>query len=132
MRKFAVRNLLNGVLVPPRSLFDKLPLLRGYSYRLKNLKLFPIKPIGVSIQGLEDETWNDQGVLVNDRDFGEFLRDDLQIIDGEIEVIQSSNGRSIARIECFDASEWELSSDSPDVCNAITSAFGAEAEIFGE
>lgn len=77
---------------------------------------------------LEQNTWNEEGVLMNFVEFREFLRSSFQVIDGEIEVIDSLDCTSIVRIECFDASEWELASDSKEVCEAITTEFGAKSE----
>jgi len=128
MRKFVVRDLVNGVLVPLNSLFDRLPMLWRQSYRLRNLRLFSTQSIGASTLLLEKDTWNEDGVLMNFGDFCEFLHGSFQVIDGEIEVIDSLNCESIVRIECFDASEWELSTDSTEVCAAITTEFGGKSE----
>ena len=82
----------------------------------RNIKLHSGSPFGLRIPEFEKKTQEEPlGFCVNQSEFLRFLETSPQIIDGEIEAFSANNpAQRLFRLECFDASQWEIVTDSAD------------------
>ena len=68
----------------------------------------------------ENRTKSVDGLVLDSESFLRFASTDMQIIDGVIEVdVRLENGEAQLVVECIDATQWELSSESSEVMTMI-------------
>jgi hypothetical protein len=81
------------------------------------------KPFGMSAADFESATRTcSKGFIAADEEFRAFLKTDFQIVDGEIEAwAGESPGTCIMRIDCEDATQWEITTDVPELVEKLQS-----------
>lgn len=116
-----ITETLNGVLVPLRDLLHRLPLDQAKTIRLRDFRMHYGVPLGLGLQDFEEKTKSLDGIILDKESFTRFASAELQIIDGTIEVDLRIQDEDInLLIECIDATEWELSSESCEVLRLIS------------
>jgi hypothetical protein len=130
MKTFVVREKVDGVLVPLPKLMGKLPFLKADIWVFRDIQLQYGSPFGLSISEFEKRTrQTPNGFRVTATEFRRFLCTDFQIIDGYIEgvdVDQEASDDWLFQIECFDASEWDISVKSSHLAAALERVEGIE------
>jgi hypothetical protein len=113
---------INGVLVPLREVIYRLPIGQARTVRLRTFRMHYGQPFGLSLLEFEKRTQSDEGLVLDSDSFQRFAATEMQIIDGTIELdIKLQDCFAQLVVECIDASQWELSSESSDVIGMIKS-----------
>jgi hypothetical protein len=121
MYTFVVREMSCGVLLRLSGLIERIHLSDVSSWRFHWIQLHGCGfPFGMTFDEFEAASRVPGGLAVRDSEFRAFLNSDFQVIDGEIEAWSNDVPPiCLARIECFDSSEWELTTDIPEIASRI-------------
>jgi len=114
MRTVVVRKSKSGILLSLADLINRLQLKDITSWHLRDITLHGIgRPFGMNFDEFEAATrTNTDGFEVSPHEFQAFLESDLHVIDGVIEALSSYDPKAcVMRIECDDATQWELTTD---------------------
>lgn len=113
MHRFIVRETVGGILAPLAVLLKRLSFAQVSFWVFRNARLHSGQPLGHSIVEFERLSKEAVGIRVSGSEISQATGSNFQLIDGEIEgFAQETNATPLLRIECFDASEWEVSTDS--------------------
>jgi hypothetical protein len=112
-------------LLPLVSLVDQIGPLNVAFWRLRDIELIGSSlPLGLDYDHVKATSRNQpNGLEVSGQEFQEFLKGDFQIIDG---VIEAWSGKipatCILRLDCEDASQWEITTDQPEIASKLEQA----------
>jgi hypothetical protein len=112
MHKFIVREIVDGILVTLAVLLERLSFAQVSFWVFTNVRLHSGHPLGYSVVEFERMSAEPGGIPVPCSAISQVTAPDFQMIDGEIEgYAQGVNTKPLLRIECFDASQWEVTTD---------------------
>jgi len=105
-----------GVLIPLGEVVRGIPWRQAGRIRLHDFRLHVGRPLGMAAAEFEALTRTPGGLVLDGESFGRLVSTDMQIIDGMIEFDLVVDGTAARlTVECIDATQWEISSDSIDV-----------------
>jgi hypothetical protein len=121
MYTFVVREMSYGALLPLARLIERMHLSDVASWRFHWIDLHGGGcPFGMTFDEFEAASRVPDGLEVRDSEFRAFLNSDFQVVEGEIEAWSNDVAPiCLARIDCHDASEWELTTDIPEVASRL-------------
>ena len=126
MARFIVREFENRVLISLPSLIKRLPIPSPALWVFRDVKLNggPDKPFGFRVPEFESLTRErPNGFAASQESFDQFLKMDLQFLDGSIDVLaESPPHKPLLTIDCEDSTQWELSSHSEDLTRKLDEA----------
>jgi hypothetical protein len=71
---------------------------------------------GVAVNDLQELSRRlSDGFVLSNKDFQSFLKTDFQIVDGYIDGYGPGSQAPLFQIECVDAAQWEISTNSADI-----------------
>lgn len=119
MTKFIIREFVNGVLIPLRQVVHKLADVDYMFVVFRDVHFNSGRLLDIPVPEFERLSRDLVGGFVLARtDFDRVLHSEVQVLDGVIEFI-GSNGVIVLRLECMDASQWELTTDHNDVSTQL-------------
>jgi hypothetical protein len=121
MYTFVVREMSYGALLPFARPIERMHLSDVASWRFHWIDLHGGGcPFGMTFDEFEAASRVPGGLEVRDSEFRAFLNSDFQVVEGEIEAWSNDVAPiCLARIDCHDASEWELTTDIPEVASRL-------------
>ena len=125
MHIYIVNDKSFGTLIPLVQLIDRIGLKDVASWRLRDITLYGRGcPFGMNFNEFEAATRATlNGFEVSDQDFRTFLMLDFQIIDGEVDAWSGTEpAKCILRIDCEDATQWEIATDSLELISKLENA----------
>jgi len=115
MNPFIVRELVGGVLVSLACLLHKPFFLEASYVAFKVMRFNAGCILGIPVPDFERLSRDlSGGFIVSKQDLDKVLVSDVQLIDGIIEFVGAS-GAVLLTIECVDATQWELSTEFPEI-----------------
>ena len=111
----------SNLLLPISDLASRLSFIKIDLWAFRNIEIVYPLPFGLEVQVFERLSRELKlGFIVSDADFKLFLKKDYQIIDGIVEGYSGSitQGPYIS-IECFDTSEYDISTPSDDLASEL-------------
>lgn len=113
MHRFIVREVVGGILVPLAALLERLSFTQVSLWVFRHVELHSGQPLGYSVIEFERMSAEAAGIRVPCSAISQVTTPDFQMIDGEIEgFAQEVSTKPLLRIECFDASQWEVTTNS--------------------
>jgi hypothetical protein len=113
MHKFVVRELEGGILLPLAILFERLSFTGVSIWVFRNVRLHRGQPFGWSVLEFERMSAEPTGIHIPCSAISQDTGLDFQMIDGAIDGFAAEDKATpLLRIECFDASLWEVTTKS--------------------
>ena len=124
MPHFSIRHCPGGVLVSLKDVIANLGLSGWPSWRLFWIRFGPgTNPQGVTVFGMSLVECEDRTELspidVSWGGLSQFLMSDIQIVDGDVMATNPCDNSTVVRLECCDASYWDVFTDAPDVIERL-------------
>jgi hypothetical protein len=121
MYSFALREVRGGVLIPLRSVIERIPCDNVTHWRFRDITVNAGVPFGIPAPLFEERSRiSPDGVCVSTEEFSEFLQTDIQIIDGCIYGLSGAGARTpLFCIDCIDASQWEVTTEDESIANKL-------------
>lgn len=121
MYLFVLRDYQEGVLMSLPSVIKRVPCDKVTHWRFRDITVNEGLPFGIPAPLLEERSRiSPDGVCVSTEEFGEFLKTDIQIIDGCIYALSGANARtSLFCLDCVDASQWEATTEYESIANEL-------------
>lgn len=122
MQHFVINDMIHGALVPLNHILNIIHPEGADSWRLRDISLIGIaRPFGMDIdQFMSASRSAPLGISVSHDEFIHFLEAGAQIIDGEIQAWTGQpDPRLILIMDCQDASQWDIITDSPEVIRSL-------------
>ena len=132
---YIATDLVDGVLLPLRVLLERLRIPRIAFWVFRDARLHVLSademPFGMRPPEFERRTREPSGFRVTAEEFDGFLRVAVQFVDGTIQAFPVTDpSRCALLIECEDASQWVISTDSLEVEFALqNSGFERRTEL---
>lgn len=113
MHVFIVCEHVGGILVPLAVLLERLSFAQVSVWVFRHVRLHRGQPFGYSLVDFERMSAETAGIHIPCSAISQVTTPDFQMIDGEIHgFAQEVDTKPLLRIECLDASQWEVSTDS--------------------
>jgi hypothetical protein len=115
MNRYVIREYESGtrrVLLALPKLIERLALTQVMFWAFRQITFTCASPFfGIPVPNVEKlSSALSRGLILANSDFQLFLKTDMQILDGIIEAYADS-AEPLCRIECVDASQWEISTN---------------------
>jgi hypothetical protein len=110
-----------GILISIHEVIQQLSCLEIDHWRFHEMTMGAGAPFGIGSLRFEEETRiSPRGFLATNTQFNEFLKSDIQVIDGCIEgFMKEDNKQPLIRLDCNDASEWVVTTKDERVAKRL-------------
>lgn len=117
--RYIVRDLVGGILVSLPSLLSRVPQINFPFVRFRDVRFNAGHIMGVPVPVFERLSRDlNGGLIISSEDLDSALLSDSQMIDGVIEFV-SEDGSVLLRLECVDATQWELTTDNVEIASQL-------------
>jgi hypothetical protein len=115
MNRFTIREIVGGVLIPLIQVVNRLPAINYQFVVFKDMRFTSGLLLGLPVPDFERLSRDfTGGFVIAKQDFERVLTADVQVRDGIVEFVGMC-GLTLLRIECVDASQWDISTEQADV-----------------